>query len=291
MKPKNEDSWEELLEKLRTDYKLSIRDICEILKASRSWVNKYIRPHCDSVYINSNIRGEKRTGISWQRIASIQLGLEEPLTESIYLNYNDFFNLMYDSIYSITKQTKLVPAILLVDNKAEYKKEYAKINDEIIELNIQLDAKLKEDKHKAIDIACQIADLETKRDRLHLEFMSAAKRLIVVTGQASIVERSKAEAMDFSEYYKKHSCDISEFMAPHDVKSYGDTDEQVYRTFFKRGCVRFELHFTDKLTGEIGKKVFYVPDPEPLIVPEEDSEYNYPMLLIKEKSWDMIKQL
>ena len=75
-------TWNELMEDLRDEYTLSIKDVCMLLKSDRSWVNKYIRPHCRTRYINSNIRGDVRVGQNWMKIASKVLGKE--ITESIF---------------------------------------------------------------------------------------------------------------------------------------------------------------------------------------------------------------
>lgn len=54
----------------------SVREICQQLKASRSWVNRYVLPHLDKVYLNSNIRSDEKTKakINWVQVASAQLG-------------------------------------------------------------------------------------------------------------------------------------------------------------------------------------------------------------------------
>lgn len=51
------DSWDELISALECEYTTSIRDICKILKTSRSWVNTYITPYVKYIYI-SNGKGK-----------------------------------------------------------------------------------------------------------------------------------------------------------------------------------------------------------------------------------------
>ena len=65
------DSWDELINALRTDYTTSLKDACKLLKSSRNWVNQYIRPHVKSIYLNNNIRGQK----SMLKILNIQNGV------------------------------------------------------------------------------------------------------------------------------------------------------------------------------------------------------------------------
>ena len=55
-------TWVETLEALKHEYTLSIRDVCRLLKASRPWVNRYIKPHVNTIYLNSGKRGDFAVG-------------------------------------------------------------------------------------------------------------------------------------------------------------------------------------------------------------------------------------
>lgn len=77
---------------------------------------------------------------------------------------------------------------------------------------------------------------------------------------------------------------MEKWVAPHDVKDYGDTDESVYRDFFKKGYVRIELAVPDMKTGEHGKKVFYAPNPRQYLSTKVD-EY----ITISEKMYQKIE--
>lgn len=61
------------------------------------------------------------------------------------------------------------------------------------------------------------------------------------------------------------SVPIERWMAVHDLKDYGDTDEEVYRSLFSGGAVRLCLQIPLKgSTEEASEKIFYVDDPEPI---------------------------
>ena len=69
--PKTKDSdvkfksWGDLILALETDYTVSFKQVCRILKTSRSWVTKYIRPFVRTAYISSGIRADGSKGVNW----------------------------------------------------------------------------------------------------------------------------------------------------------------------------------------------------------------------------------
>lgn len=260
------DNWQELLEELRINYTLSYRDVCKILKASRTWVNAYIRPHIKTIYINSNKRGEYQIGRNWIQLAAIELG--KPMTESIWFHKDDFLKFLKECTYSITKQTKSVPVVSLMS-----KKQHKAYLDEMncLESDMQNESNLQK--------KCK---LMIQRKTCYVKYLKQDEfTLKLHKKQKSITARTKAEAipvsLDILDIYDK-------WQAPHDLKEYGDTDEAIYRNFFSEGYVRIELHFPDE-NGCIGKKIFYVPDPDyikdngqRLIFAEKDwQEYGYHM--------------
>lgn len=56
------------------------------------------------------------------------------------------------------------------------------------------------------------------------------------------------------------SFDPEKWIAVHDRKNYGDTDESVYRMIFSGSYIRIELVFPAE-SGEMEKKIYYLPDP------------------------------
>ena len=76
-----EDKWQACLNALESDYTLSFRSACKILKCDRSWVQKYIRPHVHYIYLST---GAGRKTTSYTKLASKAINKE--LTESIWFN-------------------------------------------------------------------------------------------------------------------------------------------------------------------------------------------------------------
>lgn len=143
MQDKNSCSWKEIIEALKYTHTLSVRDICKQMKASRSWVNKYILPHIDSIYLNSNIRNDSKTKgkLNWVLMASIQLNKEEYMKDSVWCSESDFTKLIKSNIISITKQTKYIPIELLVVDPLQYSSIYNEYSEKINEVKDNLEDK------------------------------------------------------------------------------------------------------------------------------------------------------
>ncbi len=235
-------NWEALIEALREDYTLSFKDVCMMLKCSRTWVNQYVRPNVHSVYIKSNNRGDVKKGINWVQIASIELG--KPMKESIWFHKTEFFQFLNNCTYSVTKQTKSIPVAYLMtsENKEKYFILIEKLDKEIMEENsIKRKMKLIEEKNN-----CYVNFL--KRDNI---------TKILVENAKSITKRKEVEPVPVALKYT--DIPIEYWQAPHDLKEYGDADELIYRKFFAEGYIRIELHLPDA-EGVLGKKIFYTHD-------------------------------
>lgn len=263
------NSWEELLNGLSTEYTTSFRDVCKLLKASRVWVNKYIRPFVKSTYIRSNKRGDNTSGVNWIRLASIQLGRED-MKESIWFHTKDLEAYLKKNIVSITKQTKKVPYTYLMDE--DQKKAYF---EEIKELNELI-------KGLAASPIAMGAAIKS-RELCHYNFLRkdlATKNLL--EHARKVTERTKASKMSVAiEELPKDF--LYRMDAIHDLKDYGDADEAIYRHLFKQGAIRIEMNFVDH-DGVIGKKVYYVSDPDPI-----QDEHHVGSFSIDELEWRLYK--
>lgn len=240
----NEKNWDSLIESLRFEYTTSLKDACMLLKASRNWINQYVRPHVKCIYLNNNIRTNKATGTNWVHVASITLN--KPMTESIWFHTDDLHNFIRNSVSSVTKQTKSVPISFFMSSSKlnEYIKELKEIDDIINNTkNIYKQAKLYQ-----------------VREQCYLNYISNDSITAnLFKNQMNVGKRTAAPHTPVS----LPDTPIEEWVAPHDIKKYGDTDETIYRKFFKEGAIRVEIKIPD-LNGSIGRKVFYLPDPEPI---------------------------
>ena len=74
------DDWEDMLHNLQDVYTISFKDACRIFKASRTWVNRYIRPNVRCLYL-SNMSTVNGITKNWVAVAS--MALKKPMTEKI----------------------------------------------------------------------------------------------------------------------------------------------------------------------------------------------------------------
>ena len=237
------ESWKDLIEALQGDYTLSFKDICMMLKSSRTWVNQYVRPNVHSVYIKSNHRGDVKKGINWVEVASIQLG--KPMTESIWFHKTEFFNFLNNCTYSVTKQTKSVPVACLMtsENKEKYFVLLEKLDKEIMNEETPIKRKMQ---------------LIEEKNSCYIEFLKQdTETQTLVKNARGITKRKEVEAVPVALKYTDIPSEY--WQAPHDLKEYGDADELIYRKFFAEGYIRIELHLPDA-EGVLGKKIFYTHD-------------------------------
>lgn len=253
-----EKNWNDIIEALRYEYTTSLKDICQLLKASRNWVNQYVRPYVKCIYLNNNIRANKSAGVNWVRIASIEL--DKPMTESIWFHTEELENYIKNSVTSVTKQTKSVPVsyFMTPESLAAYTSEL-----------VEMDTVIKNTKN-----VFALTDLYHKRQQCYLKYIandSATKKLF--GNLMNVAKRSAAPHTTVP----LPKVPIEEWIAPHDKKKYGDTDEAVYREFFKDGYIRVEIKMAD-LDGAIGRKVYYIKDPNQI-------EGSHQSVIVTEQDW------
>ncbi len=222
-KPKLKLPWNEVLKALQTTHTLSIRDVCKILKTSRNWVNAHISPHCEQIYLSQK----------WVQLASKQL--QEEIKDMVWFKDEDFYNLINNSISTVTAQTKSVPIDYFLNSESKkqfYEKYKATVKsgdfltyDEIFKM---AESFADEEERKLFETR---ADQHNRSDYLRV-------------------------AVELPDNYDL----LKNWFPPHARRDYGDTDEMLYRDFFNRGFWRIELKINheDKKPGE---KIFYIEDP------------------------------
>lgn len=235
------DSWSDVIHALDTEYTVSLRDVCQMLKSSRPWVNTYIKPFVRHIYLS-------RTGFkNYVRLAANTL--ERNMTESIWLHRGDVEELLNNAVVSVTKQTKQIPVTFFVPESVQstFSDERQAIREALWNTTDISEARELLDRYEEILAIFVNSDVDKQR---------------LFNSQVSETARGKVQPMpaELPEHY------LYNMSAPHDLKGYGDVDETVYRTLFREGCVRIEMRFTAE-NGKEGKKVFYIPDPEPIDAP------------------------
>lgn len=256
--------WDNVLDALKEEYTISFRDICKMLKVSRSWVNRYIKPNVDAIYLSNGKAG----GVPWTSVASVQLG-RLLNNESIWFSKNQFVTLFKESVSSVTKQTKVVPYTYFMGKNAdEYICEFNFLENE---LNDKIKKRFPED---------EIQKVYDKMMSCHKKYIPENVYRMVEDGKANEYKRGETmhvtvDLPDISNYRRQ-------LIAVHDIKDYGDTDEMIYRALFSKGAIRIVLSIPDKL-GILSEKIYYIEDPSPLM---SQGGLN---ILMKESTWKTLK--
>lgn len=252
---KNDMTFEQALNALRTTHTLSTRMICELLKTYRPWVTKYILPKLDKIYLNNGRKGgsRKSSGMNWVYMASQVLNNDE-ITESAWYKTSDFEALLKRSLSSCTRQTIKVSATIFMN---EHDRESFLARYNIIQENLQ-ENKKKRYTERSMELSKEKADLEAQQEGLFDKYIGAdiMKELknVVSIEEYGISKRTLTPPLKYEMEWDYHN-----FMAIHDLKGYGGIDELVYRDLFNSGAVKLVFNFVAE-NGDIGEKVFYTYD-------------------------------
>lgn len=239
--------WSAALEALNSTHTTTIKDICRQLKASRGWVNEYITPHISEskIYLPTG-RGEGSNGVNWAYIAAKALNRPD-LTEANWYKTEDYLKFIESSISKITRQTIYLPVEMFVKDKEEFAVLYKRYEEKIIGIiNEGLNAK----NIKAY------SRLIFEQNGLWKTMLAEENETVVMAGDCAGVGRSKVEHIPCEINVMEN---IAHWIAPHDIKGYGDTDEEVFRRFFKHGYYRLEFLIEGK-SGKSARKVYYLED-------------------------------
>ena len=264
-------TWPEAIKALSTTHTISVQDICQILHAPRSWVNRYILPHIDKIYLPDGKRAGKEVNTNWKEVAAIQLGKD--MQDSTWCNKEDFDNLIMGSILSVTKQTKLIPVELLVQDKKAFAEEYARYTQKINDLA----KKANEDPYTPMETYAELADLKKQQAMSYRRQLSNEGRQVMRSNLPSAGNPDATKSIPV----RLPSVPIEKWIFPEELKDFAEIEETGHKYFFKNGYIRIVLSFIDP-NGNSVRKNFYVADPEAMYHKLVE-EY----VLISEEVWQM----
>jgi len=264
-------TWPEAVRALSTTHTISVMDICQILHAPRSWVNRYILPHIDKIYLPDGKRAGKEINTNWKEVAALQLGKD--MQDSTWCSKEDFDNLIMGSIVSVTKQTKLIPAELLVQDKRAFAEEYARYTERIAELAEQLN----QDEHAPMEKYIELADLKKQQLQCYRRQLSNEGRQILRGKMPTAANPDATKSIPV----RLPSVPIEKWVFPEELREFAEVEETGHRYFFKNGYIRILLSFIDS-NGNTVRKYFYAADPETLY-----HKYVEEYVLISEEVWQM----
>lgn len=246
-------TWPEAIQALGKTHTLSVLDICQILHAPRSWVNRYILPHVDKIFLPDGKRAGKEVNTNWKQVAAIQLGKD--MQDSTWCNKEDFDNLIMGSIVSVTKQTKLIPVELLVQDKRAFAEEYNSYTERMEELA----GYLREYPDSPIEKYAELASLKKQQKQCYRRQLSNEGRAVLRGNMPSAATPDATKSIPV----RLPSIPIEKWIAPEDMKDFAETEDTGHKYFFKNGYIRILLSFID-MNGNAVKKAFYVADSETL---------------------------
>lgn len=232
----NEKRWFNCISALEHEYTLSFKEMCRILKCSRSWANRYLKPNLHYIYL-SNGCGKSADYVS---IARNHLE-KETMTECTWYSKDEFLNFVSSCITNVTRQTIAVPVEMLIDKKkldsflAEFN-PLKNIENEYISKGDIKEYKRKLKQHDATIVKYATSD-----------------GLLLFNNRPSIYKRSDVIPVSCT----SDVIDVLKFQAVHDLKDYGDSDEEIYRDLFSKGYYRLVLQIPDK-NGVLSEKIYYM---------------------------------
>lgn len=276
--------WHLLLEKLVTTHTYSIHTICQALKCSRNWYRDYISPNIsDKVRISNKYASSKK--INWLRIANDTLkadGYDVELTDITYLNSEEFDKLILENI-TATQQTKLISVDLIIpqDKLSDYQVEYDKLQEELKELL-----------NGGIKNALQIVNKHIEINALPKKYASPTAKKLIDTCSCNPTKRGEVKELLHIptdclpiKYKENNLIDYEKWLAPHDVKNYGDVDETIYRKFFANGYIKIKLTLPNADGTAEAEKVFYIEDND-----NNSINSSYQTILVRAVAWDKYKE-
>ena len=234
----NFNTWEECVKALDEEYTLTLKDMCMILKCSRVWATRYLKPHLHYIYIG-NGAGK---GANYLYVAKKKLG-RECMNETTWYSKKEFKELIKSNLSNCTRQVINVPIEKLIKTELleSFLTSFVSLDTIIKEFgengNIEWFEKAIEKHNKQI-----LENINPKYKVLYVDRPTCYKRTL---------SPAVPFTMDFSEL------DLNKLTAIHDIKDYGDADETIYRKLFLKGCVRMVLRLPDQ-NGEISEKVYYL---------------------------------
>lgn len=221
-----EERWQACLDALQRDYTLSFKAMCRVLKCSREWARRYLKPHLHYIYL-SNGAGQKANFIK-----AANMFLNEHKTESTWFSKLEFEELIKSHIVEVTRQTIRIPLELIIreDMLEHFSSEFIPSADIV--------KKMLEGAP-----ASEIEKMVAKREAVINE-CATQKGLYLYNNQANMYKRTSSKAVKCS--LEDFRFSISELEAVHDLKQYGDSDEEIYRRLFNQGVYKLVLRIPDE---------------------------------------------
>lgn len=242
------EGWDKIGYLLQTTYRLSTKDICRRLQCSRSWVNKYVRPHVKHVYVATGFGGRSVPAALVLKNAGI---IETE--EATWYDEEGFIGFILSNS-KFHQRSKMVYLENYVEDVEGWKNRcngYFEARDEALGTK-------------------QFEKTMMKLNQLDIELRLDLKDYLSPQGKLLLAGECRPHRRTAADWVEVACPDetVSAWRTVADMKGYGDVDEVIHRRLFAEGCVRCTTELPD-IDGQLGKKVFYVEDPDPNTPDEE----------------------
>lgn len=283
-----ERNWEETLSCLSSSHTISLRDICNILKSSRSWVNTSITPFIkdDAILLSGGFSYKNNQlirSVDWRDVAALQLHNDRFRESSVWFNTHSFLDLMSSCLVSCTQQTKQIPIGCLINDYTVYYKRDCVLQAELAKQTSIISAQKQISGNGLSNTYKRVKDIKRAIVENVKEHLTEEGK-IVYDNQPSYTQRYDGSSYRMRESKKEYKpvirvpvsfpnvnlLDKHTLIALHDLGDYGCSDEEKYRKLFSEGAIRVEYLFN--LNGKKPvQKIFYLNDPEKVVFSEHDS--------------------
>lgn len=259
--PKSE-RWNACIKALQTEYTLTLKDMCKILKCSRSWAVKYLKPHLHYIYLSNG------AGQSANYLRAANMVLDRSMSESTWYSQNEFLFFVKEHISDIKRQTINIPIEILIEKTKmkKFKRNFIPYKEVVQRFR----------ENGNID---EYKELLEKRDSI-VEECATKKGLQLWNDMPSKYKRTDTPAIPCT----LENIDITKLLSVHDLKDYGDSDEEIYRDIFIHGYYKVILEIPD-VDGVASKKVYYLPSNDIF-----DEENTLEMVLVKYSNYVLIRK-
>ena len=224
--------WQACLEALKTEYTLSTKDICRMLKCSRSWMTRYIKPHVHYIFI-SNLFSSKDLIDFWGK-AYRQGYMDRSDKSNAWYSKNELMALLKSSVKSCTRQTICLPMEELIDPSCidGYKRERKTLIEKYLDYDIS----------------------RQEMDEILINHYGSERGRFLWKTRPRRDKRTECPRVDVCDEFQ--DAFFEELATISSLKNYGDSDEEMYRDLFLSGATRIELAIPDK-DGCFSEKVYY----------------------------------
>lgn len=237
------NSWDELKNAMQTEYTISFWDVCELLKCSRPYVTTYISPHIPYIKISTGVIDGSYETPPWLYIMELQL--KKSLNSSVWFHKEALVTYLTDNM-TLERRTRVVTLRQLMSDR-----EWQLYQQEQTGLKANIQAAIDQNQFKKIGALRH--ELQTCWKQ-HIP-----KDTFSIIQEPSITKRatlpwSPATVPDLQTF-------LYQMQPISELRSYGQSNESLYRELLRRGAIRATLMLQDE-AGTIGKRVYYGYDKE-----------------------------